>query len=77
MIIFPANVAHFLWDCTEMGDNNFWVNIGPDYGLVPSANKPLSEPMLTQIYDVTRPQWANIPRAQHIRKFSLSPTSGI
>ena len=27
------------------------VNINSDNGLVPSDNKPLSEPMLTQIYD--------------------------
>ena len=30
---------------------------GSGNGLVPSDNKPLLEPMLTQIYDVTRPQW--------------------
>ena len=30
------------------------VNIGSGNGLVPSGNKPLPEPMLTQIYGVTR-----------------------
>ena len=33
------------------------VNIGSGNGLVPSGNKPLPEPMLTQISLVTRPQW--------------------
>ena len=28
-------------------------------GLVPSGNKPLPEPVLTQIYVATRPQWVN------------------
>ena len=35
------------------------VNIGSGNGLVPSGNKPLPEPMLTQIYVVSRPQWVN------------------
>ena len=39
----------------------FWakVNIGAAYGLVPSGNKPLAEPMLTKFlmpYDMTRGQ---------------------
>ena len=41
----------------------FWqVNIGSGNGLVLSSNKPLPEPMLTQIYVaiyVTRQQWVN------------------
>ena len=37
----------------------WWVNIGSGNGLVPSENKPLPEPMLTQIYGITRPQWVN------------------
>ena len=41
-----------------------YVNIGLGNGLVLSGNKPLSEPILTQIcvstvYGVTRPQWVN------------------
>ena len=36
------------------------VMIGSGDGLVPSGNKPLSEPMLTHIYVATRPQWVNI-----------------
>ena len=40
----------------------YWwdINIGPGNGLVPSGNKPLPEPMLTQIYGVTRPQWVYV-----------------
>ena len=30
------------------------VSIGPGNGLVPSGNKPLAEPMLTQIYVAIR-----------------------
>ena len=42
----------------------YWwqVNIGLGNGLVPSDNKPLPEPMLTQMlspYGVTRPQYVN------------------
>ena len=29
---------------------NWWVNIGPGNGLVPSSNKPLPEAIMTQIY---------------------------
>ena len=35
------------------------VNIGSGNGLVPSGNKPLPEPMLTQTYVIIRPQWVN------------------
>ena len=42
----------------------WWVNIGSGNGLVPSDNKPLPEPMLTQgslsPYGVTRPQWVDL-----------------
>ena len=43
----------------------YWwkVNIGSGNGLVPSGNKPLPEPMLTQIYvanHATRPQRVKI-----------------
>ena len=42
----------------------WWVNIASGNGLVPSGNKPLPEPMLTQIgitrpNGITRPQWVN------------------
>ena len=43
----------FLWNCPQTNDTtpHLWlVNIGSGNGLVPSGNKPLPEPMLTQIY---------------------------
>ena len=48
----------------------YWwlLNIGSGKGLVPSGNRPLPEPLLTQIsepYGVTRPKWVN---------YSYSPT---
>ena len=42
----------FLWNCPNMivtGLHWWSVNIGSGNGLVPSGNKPLPEPMLTQI----------------------------
>ena len=45
-------IMHFLWICSQMNAReHFWwqVNIGSGNGLVPSGNKPLPEPMLTQI----------------------------
>ena len=55
-------LRHLLWNCPNMNVTglHWWsVNIGSGSGLVPSGNKPLPEPMLTQIlpYGVTRPQW--------------------
>ena len=47
--IFNNATGPHLWD----------VNIGSGNGLLPSGNKPLPEPMLTQIYVVTRPQWVH------------------
>ena len=55
---FPANSngwwkRYLLWNCPQMNVNGpywWWVNIGSGHGLVPSGNKPLPEPMLTQIY---------------------------
>ena len=32
---------------------HWWVNIGSDNGLVPSGNKPLPGPMLTQLYTMS------------------------
>ena len=43
---------------------------GSGNGLVPSGNKPLPEPMLTQIY-VTRPQWVN-NHASHLIKYTVA-----
>ena len=50
MIIFDSIFAYFLWNCTGIDANKSDVNIGSGNGLVPSGNKPLPEPMLTQIY---------------------------
>ena len=51
---------YFCLYCTK----HIWysINIGSGNGLVPSGNKPLPEPMLTQIFIaicITRPQWVN------------------
>ena len=45
-------LRHLLWNCPHMivtGLHWWSVNIGSVNGLVPSGNKPLPEPMLTQI----------------------------
>ena len=45
-------MRHLLWNCPDMnvtGPHWWSVNIGSGNGLVPSHNKPLPEPMLTQI----------------------------
>ena len=44
-------LRHHLWNCSNMNVTrlHWWVNIGSGNGLVPSGNKPLPEPMLTQI----------------------------
>ena len=45
-------LRHLLWNCPNMNVTglHWWsVNIVSDNGLVPSGNKPLSEPRLTQI----------------------------
>ena len=55
---FQANFSewwlrYLLWNCPQMNAPRpywWWVNIGSDNGLVPSGNKPLPEPILTQIY---------------------------
>ena len=49
-------LRHLLWNCPNMNVTglHWWsVNIGSGNGLVPSGNKPVPEPMLTQIYVVT------------------------
>ena len=50
-----------LWGCLQMSASEshwWWVNIGSDNGLVASADKPLPEPILTQIYiDI----WRHLP----------------
>ena len=46
-------LRHLLWNCPNMtvtGCHWWSVNIGTGSGLVPSGNKPLPEPMLTQIF---------------------------
>ena len=46
-------LRHHLWNCSDMNVTglHWWsVNIGSGNGLVPLGNKPLPEPMLTQIY---------------------------
>ena len=75
-----------LSNCHQMnatGPSWWWVNIGSTNGLVPSGNKPLPEPMLTQIYaanGVTRPQWVEISLA-HLNSdfnyFSYTLQSGL
>ena len=56
-------LEHFLWNCCPHQNvtRSHWrlVNNGSSNGLVPCGNKPLSEPMLTQVYvfhGITRPQ---------------------
>ena len=44
-------LSNLLWNCPNMNviGLDWWsVNIGSGNGLVPSGNKPLPEPMLTQ-----------------------------
>ena len=46
-------LTHLLWNCTNMNVTglHWWsVNIGSGNGLVKSGNKPLPEPILTQIF---------------------------
>ena len=44
-------------ECQSIARPYRWlVNIGSGNGLVPSGNKPLPEPMLTQTYVITKPQ---------------------
>ena len=56
-------LRHFLWSCPNMNVTglHWWsVNIGSGNGLVLSGNKPLPEPMLTQISVVIWCHWARI-----------------
>ena len=51
-ILVIDGLRHLLWNCHNMNVTGLhWrsVNIVSDNGLVPSGNKPLPEPMLTQI----------------------------
>ena len=52
------------WILQNSFDDIWYVNIGSGNGLVQTGNKPLPEPMLTQIsvttHSVTRPQWVNV-----------------
>ena len=54
----------FLRNCTQVNATPSYgrlFNMDPGNGLVPSDNKLLPEPVLTQTCDVTRPQWINMP----------------
>ena len=51
VLVFDG-LGHLLWNCPNMNVTglHWWsVNIDSGNGLVPSGNKPLPEPMLTQI----------------------------
>ena len=50
---FHDILKNFLWNCSGVDtENPHWLqaDISAGNGLVPSGNKPLTEPMLTQIY---------------------------
>ena len=50
-------LRYLLWNCAQMNITGPYlklVNIGSGNVLVPSGNKPLPEPMLTQIYVAIR-----------------------
>ena len=53
MIFLQPYVAHFLWISTGMDANNLAVNIGLSNGLVPPGNKPLSDPLLANMFFAT------------------------
>ena len=56
-------LRHLLWNCPHMNVNglHWWlVNISSGNGLVPSSNKPLPEPMLTQIFVAIWCHWATM-----------------
>ena len=48
-LVFHSQIA-LRWMPQNTCDDNCQVNIGSGNGLVPSGNKPLPEPILTQIY---------------------------
>ena len=51
LILVIEWLMYLLWNCHHMNvTESYWwqVNIGLGNGLVPSGNKPLPEPMLTQ-----------------------------
>ena len=69
-------LSYLPWNYPQMNVTGpFWwlVNIGSGNGLVLSGNKPLPEPMLTQIYvtiGITRPQWVKIPQSKYCSMIS-------
>ena len=71
--IFKSYDNVLRWMSQDLTDDQ--VNVGSGNGLVPSGNKPLPEPVLTQIYapyGITRGQWVNIGlMAQGLQKFCL------
>ena len=54
-LYFDCNSARSLFPSVQLTI----VIIASGNGLVPSGNKPSSEPMLNNIYGVSRPQWVN------------------
>ena len=53
MCIKNIQLERFLWNYPKVNGTRpycWLVNIGSGNGLVPSGTKPLSEPMMTQIY---------------------------
>ena len=62
--VIIAFTLESLSSLTHAIENIWWyANIGSDNGLVPSGNKPLLKPLLTQIYIIiciTRQQWVKI-----------------
>ena len=69
VLVIPRTVSV---NCPQLNGFHWWeVNTSLGNGLVPSRNKPSSEPMLTQLYvqcwhssmspyGVTRPQWVKV-----------------
>ena len=65
LVIFKLIVVildqYFMWNCPQMhvtGVYSWFINIGSGNGLVPSGNKPLTEPMLSMSPNgVNRLQW--------------------
>ena len=66
------NLKYILWNSYQVNTTPHWslVNNGSGNGLVPSSNKPLHEPMLTQISGAIwhhyMPQWVNLDIANHL-----------
>ena len=62
-ILVIDGLRHLLWNCPHknvIGLHWWLVNIGSGNGLVPSGNKSLTEPMLTQISVAIWRHWATM-----------------